>query len=208
MVRWLPLVFFGLLLGSAGISAQSVPISAVVVGFDESNGYAVSAAEQALVRSMASDVARSVRTLFPTLTQTINVSVVIVDRDLNAVGGVAGRADAPGEVLIEISSRFPGGLSAAVEAGLSASLFHEFHHLVRGWTMTQNRFGPGIAIATVNEGLASVFAETYSGTTFDRFDYPDDASDWLDEILSLPLRNLSTTMGHSTGLIREQCPVW
>ena len=24
---------------------------------------------------------------------------------------------------------------------------------------------------------------------------------WLD-------RNLSTTMGHSTGLIREQCPVW
>ena len=23
-----------------------------------------------------------------------------------------------------------------------------------------------------------------------------------------PKRNLSTTMGHSTGLIREQCPVW
>ena len=23
-----------------------------------------------------------------------------------------------------------------------------------------------------------------------------------------PERNLSTTMGHSTGLIREQCPVW
>ena len=23
-----------------------------------------------------------------------------------------------------------------------------------------------------------------------------------------PYRNLSTTMGHSTGLIREQCPVW
>ena len=22
------------------------------------------------------------------------------------------------------------------------------------------------------------------------------------------VRNLSTTMGHSTGLIREQCPVW
>ena len=24
----------------------------------------------------------------------------------------------------------------------------------------------------------------------------------------LRVRNLSTTMGHSTGLIREQCPVW
>ena len=27
-------------------------------------------------------------------------------------------------------------------------------------------------------------------------------------ILTLLRRNLSTTMGHSTGLIREQCPVW
>ena len=25
---------------------------------------------------------------------------------------------------------------------------------------------------------------------------------------SITVRNLSTTMGHSTGLIREQCPVW
>ena len=29
-----------------------------------------------------------------------------------------------------------------------------------------------------------------------------------DLIVKLPRRNLSTTMGHSTGLIREQCPVW
>ena len=36
-----------------------------------------------------------------------------------------------------------------------------------------------------------------------------------DKLLKIPTRvewqlrrNLSTTMGHSTGLIREQCPVW
>ena len=28
------------------------------------------------------------------------------------------------------------------------------------------------------------------------------------ERLEARIRNLSTTMGHSTGLIREQCPVW
>ena len=27
-------------------------------------------------------------------------------------------------------------------------------------------------------------------------------------VTSWAFRNLSTTMGHSTGLIREQCPVW
>ncbi len=30
----------------------------------------------------------------------------------------------------------------------------------------------------------------------------------FEEIGAEPQRNLSTTMGHSTGLIREQCPVW
>ena len=35
-----------------------------------------------------------------------------------------------------------------------------------------------------------------------------------DSVMGMPrmhevlTRNLSTTMGHSTGLIREQCPVW
>ena len=28
------------------------------------------------------------------------------------------------------------------------------------------------------------------------------------DVVKAWLRNLSTTMGHSTGLIREQCPVW
>ena len=39
---------------------------------------------------------------------------------------------------------------------------------------------------------------------------PLDAPDGEDvrEGLLPAVRNLSTTMGHSTGLIREQCPVW
>ena len=33
---------------------------------------------------------------------------------------------------------------------------------------------------------------------------------WRQEFggMKVDQRNLSTTMGHSTGLIREQCPVW
>ena len=32
--------------------------------------------------------------------------------------------------------------------------------------------------------------------------------DGLKKLYAELTRNLSTTMGHSTGLIREQCPVW
>ena len=39
---------------------------------------------------------------------------------------------------------------------------------------------------------------------------PDCAASELDVVENVTRlqRNLSTTMGHSTGLIREQCPVW
>ena len=187
MVRSLSLVLLTLIVGSGNLSAQAGSDAALVVRFDESSGLVISPDERARVRAMVADVAGSVRKLLPSLPDRINVSVVVIDRDLSSVGGVAGRADAPGEVLMEISTTYPGGISAAARTGLRAALYHEFHHLVRGWTMAQNRFGPGIPNAVVNEGLASVFAETYTGTSFERFDYPEDVRDWLDEILTLPV---------------------
>ena len=63
--------------------------------------------------------------------------------------------------------------------------------------------GAGLRIASLEQEIAEgllLYPETpatrsvvFSGTSV-----PDEAV----------VRNLSTTMGHSTGLIREQCPVW
>lgn len=77
--------------------------------------------------------------------------------------------------------------SGSVQTGLASTIFHEFHHLDRGWTIEGNRFGAGIPIAAINEGLASVFAETYTGVYFDEaYGYPADVYLWLDEVLALP----------------------
>ena len=82
---------------------------------------------------------------------------------------------------------FPGGISAAAQNALSSTIFHEFHHLDRGWTIQGNKFGAGIPIAAVNEGLATVFSEEYTGVYFeDAYSYPEDAVEWLEEILALP----------------------
>ena len=155
--------------------------------FDPSEVVEIPHHVQERVRATVTEVARSVDDLLPGLGERIRITVVTIDRDLGSVGGVAGRAEAPGEVLIELSAAYPGGLGEAVRVGLPSVLYHEFHHLVRGWTIRGNRFGPGIPIAIVNEGLASVFADTYSGTSFERFEYPDNAAEWLDELLLLPL---------------------
>jgi hypothetical protein len=116
--------------------------------------------------------------------------------DVDIVGGVTGRTDAPGVVIVELSRVFPGGISAAAQSALSSTIFHEFHHLERGWTIQGNKFGAGIPIAAVNEGLASMFSEEYTGVYFEESEsYPEDAFKWLEEILSLPKdANYSTWM--------------
>lgn len=140
--------------------------------------------EKARIAEVAGDVEASARALLHDLPSQIRVVIVRVDRDLSSVGGASGRANAPGELLIEISARLEGGPASAY--GLRNALFHELHHLARGWTIRENRFGPGIAVAAVNEGLAEVFAEEQTGRVLAANAYPDDVSEWACEILALP----------------------
>lgn len=157
------------------------------IKFEDVEGKRLSDEDRELISGIIIQSEGEVRALLPTLPTEIEVTAVIIDRNIDVVGGVTGRANAPGKVLIEISSVFPGGISAAAQSSLSSSIFHEFHHLDRGWTIEGNKFGAGIAIAAVNEGLASVFSEEYSGEYFDEaYSYPEDADRWLEKILALP----------------------
>ena len=109
---------------------------------------------------------------------------------LDIVGGVFGRAEAPGLVTINLSTASKGGVIGSAKNALESSVFHEFHHLAMGWTMTENKYGnpAGIPIATVNEGLASVFSETYTEQYFAKaMGYPEDVHSWIAEILALQI---------------------
>jgi len=132
---------------------------------------------------------KKVRSLLPDLPNDIKVIVEIVDWDLNAVGGVTGRTEtnSPALVAIQVSNKFEGGIAAAVDIGLESTIFHEFHHLSRGWAIQDNKFERGISIAMVNEGLAEVFAEEYTGAVFEENHVPKDADSdaWVKEILGL-----------------------
>ncbi|MEM1337352.1 MAG: DUF2268 domain-containing putative Zn-dependent protease [Bacteroidota bacterium] len=132
---------------------------------------------------------KDVRKLLPTLPDSITVAVEKVDWDLDAVGGVTGRAESntPPVVMVQLSNAYREGNINAVYSGLRATLFHEFHHLSRGWAIQDNVFSPGIPNAMVNEGLAVVFAEIYTKTVYEANAYPEEADSWVQEILDLPL---------------------
>jgi hypothetical protein len=164
--------------------------------FDDAGENGFSNKEKQLITDIIIHSEKEVRKLLPTLPEEIEVTAVLIDRNVDIVGGVTGRADAPGVVIVELSRVFPGGVSAAAQSALSSTIFHEFHHLERGWTIQGNKFGAGIPIAAVNEGLASVFAEEYTGVYFEEaYSYPEDTFKWLEEILLLPRdANYSTWM--------------
>jgi len=171
---------------SSDISLDSTASLTIAYEGDAETGF--SDDEKQLITDLLRHGEQEVRTLLPTLPDVIEVTAMVIDRNVDIVGGVTGRADAPGKVLIEFSNVFPGGISAAAQSGLSSTIFHEFHHLARGWTIQENKFGPGIPIAAVNEGLATVFAEEYTGVYFEEaYSYPKDTAAWLQEILALPV---------------------
>lgn len=130
-----------------------------------------------------------VRKLLPNLSDSIKVIVENVDWNLDIVNGVTGRTETnhPPLVVIQISNNYKGGVIDSVYQGIRATIFHEFHHLSRGWAIQDNKFSYGIPNAMVNEGLAVAFTEIYTGNITDVNSYPNEVGNWVKEILALPL---------------------
>ena len=161
--------------------------SHVKIIFEDSEAYAFTDAEKKLIVETAESADREIRSLLPDLTKDLTLKVLPVAFDLDIVGGITGRASTPHEVTAEISYVYKDGVSAAIKRTLAAHMHHEFHHVWRGWTLTENEFEKGIPIAAVNEGLADVFSRTYTGFSLEIGSPSDDLDAWAQEILALPV---------------------
>ena len=162
--------------GPTIINAQSKDKSGLNIVFKEPTDK-FSTEEKQLIHSTVVQADQKVRSLLPRFTENVEVIVSITDENVNRLGGVNGRTESniPPVVIVEVSKVYPGGIKKAIETALSALVFHEFHHLYRGWAIQDNKFGRGISIAAVNEGLAVVFSEIYTGVTLEGNIYPSEA---------------------------------
>ncbi|MDF0705791.1 DUF2268 domain-containing putative Zn-dependent protease [Flagellimonas okinawensis] len=171
-------------------SPNSTETASSIITFLD-NGEEFTPSEQKQIREVVLQSEQEIRTLLPTLPDSINVSFEIVDWDLDVVGGVTGRTEtnSPPVVFIQISENYPGGITAATQKALKHTIFHEFHHLSRGWAIQDNKYGPGISIAAINEGLAVVFSEEYTNEAMEADTPPAEAiaEAWVKEIRALPI---------------------
>lgn len=156
----------------------------------QEESYKFTEAQKATIKEFIVKSEKEVKTLLPKLPDSINVIVELVDWDLNAVGGVTGRTESnnPPVVAIQLSKNYREGIVDSLQSGIRSTIYHEYHHLSRGWAIEDNKFSYGIPNAMVNEGLAVAFAEQYTGTIYEANSYTDQAHEWVKEILELPLK--------------------
>jgi uncharacterized protein YjaZ len=186
------------------------PPDSSIYNFADGEGATFTDKQKSRIKDITKETIEKTRQSYPALSDNINFNILIIDRDLSTVNGTTGRADRKNEIEISLSSSYEGGIDQAIEDGLAVTLFHELHHTVRGWLIYENKFGQGIDIAAINEGLADVFAEIQAGYPHGTFTGQPDFDAWTQEILALPkdanygewmfqLPDGRTAVGYQTG---------
>ena len=188
ILRSLILIIPVLCIISCNTISKKSSITNVDVVFQE-DSLTFTESQKVFIREVISNTEEEVRKLLPNLPDSIQVIVGNVDWNLDLVNGVTGRTEtnSPPLVLVQISHNYKGGVIDSVYQGIKSTIFHEFHHLSRGWAIQDNKFSYGIPNAMVNEGLAVVFTEVYTGNINEVNAFTDEADNWVKEILALPL---------------------
>ena len=85
-----------------------------------------------------------------------------------------------------VNPDLPGGVAAIARAQLRSTLFHELHHVARGWVMYGGAAPGSFMEGVVSEGLATVFERDFGGWEPPWGEYPEDVEEWVAELLELP----------------------
>jgi hypothetical protein len=150
------------------------------------DGDALTEAERELVMKICSASEPEIRAYLPDLTEQIEVSIK-VGKDVIPVTGEIGGALAPGRVDWRVDHTRDQSVTEIAEARLRATLFHEFHHLVRGWVMSGGDLPKTLMHGVVSEGLATAFERDAAGASPPWGEYPENVEEWVKELLELPL---------------------
>jgi hypothetical protein len=150
MTRGLVVSAYALLLGCAQHE--------LTVDFFRSETYTFSWSEQRAIEFIARSTLKEVRPLLPALPANIQLTVR-PGRDVIEETGETASAMAPDAIMWTVNPHREGGVAAITHQRLRASLFHEFHHLVR-WSAAEPH---SIIDHALFEGMATAFERDFAG---------------------------------------------
>jgi hypothetical protein len=147
-------------------------------------------AARGLIREVSEAAEPDIRALLPGLPEEIELASQTGDSVIPELGG-DGTAWNPHRVNWTVDPSRPGGIEAIAATLLRPLLFHEIHHLARGWVIFPRLPRERFIDSVVHEGLATAFARDFSGAhePLNKLfaEYPTDVEEWVRELLDLPL---------------------
>jgi hypothetical protein len=143
--------------------------------------YPFTASERRTITRIAEDAARDARRHLPALPQRI-IFQARSGKDVIPEIGATAVASSPEFVRWTVDAARPEGVITIAENNLRATLFHEFHHLVRGTTQPIGSLMEHV----IAEGMATAFERDFAGATYPWGQYPADVTTWVEELRLLP----------------------
>jgi hypothetical protein len=138
------------------------------------------------VRDVCDAAEPTIRGLLPVLPSEIELAVQTGGFVIPETGEL-GVAVAERRVSWTVSPARPGGVAETVRAHLRHTLFHELHHIARGWVMMgRNEHRAQFIDGVVCEGLATAFERDFGGFRPPWGEYPADVVQWVRELSMLP----------------------
>ncbi len=139
-----------------------------------------------LAETISRDVANELRQLLPDLPADITLTYSFGTGVIPGLGFGATALD-PRTISFVVAPAPTHAVERILQTYLRPTLFHECHHLVRGWVrhggMRQRHFIDGV----ICEGLAVAFERDAGGHATSWSDYPEQrVRGWVDELLALP----------------------
>jgi len=156
----------------------------LVVEFVDSDAYAFGDEERRVIRAVATATVTEIASILPDTPERIDL-VVQAGPQVIPETGDGGAALAPGRIGWTVDPDRPGGVLAIARARLRSTLFHEVHHLVRGWTIEAGTAGGRLIDAAASEGMATAFERDAAGWNPPWGDYPPEAGAWIEELLDV-----------------------
>lgn len=165
---------------SPGLGAQTISVE-----FD-SVDHVFSSDEQAVITRIANSVAAEVREVLPQVPPTVRLTVSAGEAVIVETGEM-GMAPEPGRVSWTVDASRPEGVIAIANGHLRSTLFHELHHLARGYVVRGGSRRTSFMDVVVSEGMATAFERDFAGARPPWGAYPEDVSVWVDELVALPM---------------------
>lgn len=168
--------------GRPAPSARGAP--GLDVTFEDAESHAFTEEERSVIETTGRAALAEGARLLPGVPERVALLVRAGDAVVPETGE-GGYATAPGHILWTVDPAHAGGVVGVTRARLRATLFHEIHHLVRGWTVQDGTAGTRLIDAAVSEGMATAFERDAAGARPPWAEYPvDEVDGWVDELIA------------------------